>query len=166
MLKAILNNLKLYQLYQQEENSVRADMFVQSFINGSDWADEVTALDRISKLTKDDIVAFANKYLKDTNYAAIYKRQGQDPNEKKIAKPQITPIVMNRDTASAYLREIQQSQAQPIEPVFLDFSKDLNSSPPQAVYPCSTSRTPTTTSSRWSTSSTWAMTRTRHWERP
>ena len=125
MLKAILNNLKLYQLYQQEENSVRADMFVQSFINGSDWADEVTALDRISKLTKDDIVAFANKYLKDTNYAAIYKRQGQDPNEKKIAKPQITPIVMNRDTASAYLREIQQSQAQPIEPVFLDFSKDL-----------------------------------------
>ena len=29
-------------------------MFVESFINGSDWADEVTALDRMSKLTKED----------------------------------------------------------------------------------------------------------------
>ena len=33
-------------------------------------------------------------------HAVIYKRQGKDPNEKKMPKPEITPIVMNRDTAS------------------------------------------------------------------
>ena len=32
---------------------------------------------------------------------------------------------MNRDTASAFLREIQASNAEPIEPVFLDYSKDM-----------------------------------------
>ena len=51
-------------MQQLENNDARADMFVQSFVNGSDWADEVTALNRMSKLTKNDIVAFANKYLK------------------------------------------------------------------------------------------------------
>lgn len=125
MLEANINNFKLSLMQQLESNDARADMFVESFINGSDWADEVTALDRMSKLTKEDIVAFANQYLKDNNCAIIYKRQGKDPNEKKMSKPEITPIVMNRDTASAYLKAIQASTVQPIEPVFLDFSKDL-----------------------------------------
>lgn len=126
MLEANINNFKLYQMQQLENNDARADMFVESFVNGSDWADEVTALDRMSKLTKDDIVAFANKYLKDNNYAIIYKKQGKDPNEKKMSKPEITPIVMNRDTVSSFLKEIQVSVVQPIEPVFLDYSKDLS----------------------------------------
>ena len=112
MLEANINNFKLYQMQQLENNDARADMFVQSFVNGSDWADEVTALDRMSRLTKNDIVAFANKYLKDDNYAIIYKKQGKDPNEKKMSKPEITPIVMNRDTVSAFLKEIQASTVQ------------------------------------------------------
>ena len=128
MMEANINNFKLYQLYQTGSNAGRADWFVQSFVNGSNWADEVTSLDRMSKLTKEDIVAFANQYLKDDNYAVIYKRQGKDPNEKKIDKPQITPIAMNRDTASAFLKELQASAAAatPIEPVFLDYKKDLS----------------------------------------
>ena len=125
LLEANINNFKLYQQQQLEENNARADMFVDAFVNGSDWADEVTKIDRLSKLTKEDIVAFANKYLKDSNLAIVYKRQGKDPNEKKIAKPAITPIVMNRDTVSAFLKEIQQTEVAPIEPVFLDYQKDL-----------------------------------------
>ena len=80
----------------------------------------------MAKLTKADVVAFANKYLTDQNYAAIYKKQGQDPNEKKMTKPSITPIVMNRDVTSDFLSEIQNSNVKPIEPVFLDFKKDLS----------------------------------------
>ena len=126
MLEANINNFKLAQLQSMESNEGRADMFVSSFINGTDWKDEVNAIDRMSKLTKEDIVAFANKYLKENNYAAIYKKQGKDPNEKKMTKPEITPIISNRDVASPFLAEIQESAVQPIEPVFLDFKKDLN----------------------------------------
>lgn len=125
LLKGTINTMKLYMQRQLEENDSRADLFVQSFINGTEWADEVSALDRLSKFTKEDIVAFANQYLKDTNLAVLYKKQGPDPNEKKIAKPQITPIVMNRDTVSAFLKEIQQATIVPIEPQFLDYAKDL-----------------------------------------
>lgn len=124
MLEATINNFKLMEMRQLEYNSVRADMFVEAFINGIDWKDEVTSLDRMSKITKADIVAFANAHL-NNNYAVIYKREGKDPNEKKIDKPAITPIFMNRDTASVFLKEIQAATVAPIEPVFLDFEKDL-----------------------------------------
>lgn len=125
MLQANINNFKLYQIQNMESNEGRADMFVNSFINRTSWEDEVTSIDRIAQLTKAEIVDFANRYLKNDNYAAIYKKQGKDPNEKKMTKPEITPIVSNRDTASTFLTEIQNSTVQPIEPVFLDFQKDL-----------------------------------------
>lgn len=83
MLEANINNFKLGLMQQLEKNESRAQMFVNSFINGSNWADEVTALERMSKLTKSEIVAFANKYLNENNCAVIYKKRGQDPNERK-----------------------------------------------------------------------------------
>jgi predicted Zn-dependent peptidase len=124
MLEATINNFKRMQMQQLENNDARADMFVESFVHGVKWEDEVTSLERMSKITKQDIIAFAGAFLKD-NYVVIYKKQGKDPNEKKIDKPSITPIVMNRDVSSPFLLEIQQTPVQPVEPVFLDFNKDI-----------------------------------------
>lgn len=124
LIEASINNLKLNQMYRFESNMGRANLFVNAFINGIDWKDEVEHIGRLEKITKDDIVVFANTHFKD-NYAVIYKREGKDPNELKISKPDITPIVMNRDTSSLYLVEIQQTEVPPIEPVFLDFEKDM-----------------------------------------
>ncbi len=135
LLEGIINNHKLSIMRYIESNEGRADLFVNSFINGTEWADEVTALDRLSKLTKADIVALANKYLGDDNYAIVYKRQGKDPNEQKIDKPQITPIVMNRDTSSAFLKEIQTAEVKAIAPVFLDYRKDLTFATAKAGIP-------------------------------
>ncbi len=125
LIVATVNNLKLSQQQRLESNSARADMFVDAFVNGSEWRDAVGQLDRMSKITKQDIVDFANAHLTDSNYVVIYKRQGKDPNELKIAKPHLTPIFMNRDTTSAFLREVQAAVVAPIEPVFVDFEKDL-----------------------------------------
>ena len=125
LLKASVNNYKLRMEKAMEENGSRADFYVNSFINGTDWANEVTLLDRLSQLTKEDMVALANKYLGMDNYVVVYKREGKDPNEKKIAKPVITPIKMNRDTASVFMNEVTASVVEPIEPVFVDFKKDM-----------------------------------------
>lgn len=133
LLEANINNYKFGLMQMMDSNEGRADACVNSFINGTSWANEVTVLDRISKLTKKDIMEYANKYLSDSSYVAIYKHQGTDPNESKIDKPIITPIAMNRDTASTFLKEMQTAAAQvkPIEPVFIDFSKDLAISEPK-----------------------------------
>jgi predicted Zn-dependent peptidase len=58
---------------------------------------------------------------------AVHKEQGKAPQTAAISKPKITPILTNRDKQSAFLLEIQNeaAAAQPIEPVFVDFSKDM-----------------------------------------
>jgi predicted Zn-dependent peptidase len=126
LLAAGIANYKLQVQQMLEDNSSRADLFVSAFVNGQKWADMVNRVERMEQITKEDVLSFANKHLKENNYAVVYKRQGQDPNVKKIAKPAITPIFMNRDTTSAFLREIQASVVAPIEPVFVDFEKEMS----------------------------------------
>ncbi|WP_295940581.1 insulinase family protein [uncultured Alistipes sp.] len=126
LIQATINNYKTYMMKSYENNSSRAMLYLDSFINGSKWEDEVKQLDRMSKITKQDVVDWANKYLGEQSYAIVYKREGKDPNEQKIAAPKITPIVTNRDNQSAFLTEIQSSQVQPIEPVFVDYKKDMS----------------------------------------
>lgn len=124
-IKAVTANLKLQQQNALTSNAARADYYVDAFVNGVDWADEVAEMNNLDKVTKADVVAAANKYLGDNNYVVIYKRQGQDPNELKLAKPELTPIEMNRDKSSKFLTDIQNTAVEPIEPVFLDFDRDM-----------------------------------------
>ena len=135
LLQAAVNNFKRKLQLQLENNEDRADWFVQSFINGTSWKDEVKAISRLSKIDKQQIVELANKYLKNDNYAIIYKRQGKDPDEKKIGKPKITPIFSNRDTSSSFLREVQNTEVKPIEPVFVDYRKDMEKGVAKANIP-------------------------------
>lgn len=124
LLEASINNFKLEEMFRMDENRGRANAFVSAFISGRDWENVVGRLDRLSKVTKQQVVDFSNKYFGDS-YAVIYKREGKDPNELKMDKPSITPLAVNRDTASVFLKEVQATEVKPIEPVFLDFTKDM-----------------------------------------
>ena len=126
LIAAAVNNYKLEMMQYLDSNDGRADAYVQSFINGVEWKDEVAMFDRLSKITKEDVVRFANEKLGENSYAIIYKREGKDPNEQKIAKPEITPIVTNRDAQSEFLKAIAASEVKPIEPRFIDFEKDMD----------------------------------------
>ena len=126
LLAGTVNHLRLEQMKSLESNASRADMFVNSFINGTEWKDEVKSLERMSKITKEDIIKWAEKYLRDNNYAIVYKRQGEDKDLIKVAAPKITPIKSNRDMQSTFLAEITGTEVEPIEPVFVDYEKSLN----------------------------------------
>ena len=125
LVEATKANFKLELQTMMQSNNSRADMYVDAFVNGIDWADQVAEIKALENVTKDDIVRLANKYLGPENYIAINKKQGKDPNELKIGKPELTPIVMNREKSSPFLLEIQNSSVDPIEPVFVDFDRDL-----------------------------------------
>ncbi len=128
---ALVDAVKANMMLQLEksllENSDRADYYVEAFVNGEDWKDAVADINRLKDITKADVVAVANKYVGANNYAAISKRQGAPKDELKIAKPAITPIVTNRDTTSAFLRNLTGMTVEPIEPKFVDFQKELKS---------------------------------------
>ncbi len=127
LIPAIINNMKLNEMRSLENNRARTSMFERSFINGIDWKDCVGRIDRISALTKEDIVGFAQRHLTD-NFVTVFKRQGDDPNIKKIAKPEITAIPANRDKMSAFVKEIQDTEVEPIQPRFVNFKNDLTQS--------------------------------------
>lgn len=126
LIAATINNLKLSKMRMLERNSSRAQSYVDAFIAGIDWKDAVGEIDRLASVTKEDVVKFANEYLGENSYVIVYKRQGEDKEVQKIAAPAITPIVTNRNLQSDFLKEIQASQVKPIEPVFVDFEKEMS----------------------------------------
>ena len=125
LLASIINNMKLRFMRQCENSRMMVRAQVNCFINEIPWKDFVNEIDELSKISKDDLVTFANEHFKD-NYVQINKLEQRDPVDTRIAKPAITPIVMNRDVASQFLKDLQASQVEPIEPVFVDFQKDMS----------------------------------------
>ncbi len=128
MLDATVNNRRLGIIRGMESTGFMARMAVNSFICDIPWENVVKEADILSTITKEDIVKFANENLAD-NYVYVKKLQGKrDDDGSKIDKPAITPIFTNRDTSSLFLRTIQKEAAAvaPIEPVFVDFSRDMD----------------------------------------
>ncbi len=124
LLTAVVNNMKLEFIRKMESSGAMASSAVDCFVNGIAWGDFINTPERISAISKADLMAFVSDNFKD-NYVEIDKLEKKDPTDTRIAKPAITPIFTNRDTSSAFLREILSSEVKPIEPVFTDYSKDL-----------------------------------------
>ena len=125
LLPSVIANKKLNYYKSLDDNEERTNIMVDAFINDQKWEDVASKLDRQSKLTKQDIVDFAKKYLRDDNFVCVYKRMGEDNTLKKIEKPAITPIPANREYESDFVKEIKNAKVPDIQPQFLDFKKDL-----------------------------------------
>ncbi len=124
LMEAAINNLRLQEMRNVESASSRAAMLNMAFLNFRPYEDLIGYLDRLGKITKNDVVDFANKHLRNDNYAVVYKRQGQ-PNVEQVEKPAITPIHINRDAESPLLTKIKSANIKPVDPVFVDFEKDV-----------------------------------------
>jgi predicted Zn-dependent peptidase len=124
LLPAIINDLRLSEIKSSESNSGRTFSLLDGFIKEIPRSEEVKNIERLSKISKQDIIDFAKKNYND-NYVIVYKRNGTAPNVKKIVKPQITAVTMNRDDESAFLKKIVSEPTPTIQPVFLDYEKDI-----------------------------------------
>ncbi len=124
MLKAVIRNLKVDQIRQYESNDGRAFAMLDAFVLGQPWADYAGKLDAMSRLTKQEIVDFANRYY-NNDYLVVYKRSGEDKSIVKVEKPAITPVDVNRDDQSPFLKKVLGTPAPAIKPVFLDYKHDI-----------------------------------------
>ncbi len=125
MLEAAINNMKLSIMKRAESNNSRASQMAYAFVEHRSWGDVCNEINELSKITKKDIVDFANRLFNNNNYVIINKLKGEPEPILKVSKPPITPIEVGRDNESAFLKEIKDRQIQPIEPSYVDFSKDL-----------------------------------------
>ena len=127
LLEATINNLKLNIMKGAESNRSRAEQMAFAFAQHQSWGDVCNELNELAKITKSDIVEFANRICKNNNYVVVYKRQGTPDPVTKVKKPAITPIVVNRENESPFLASVKEvaANAKPIEPVFIDFKRDM-----------------------------------------
>ena len=125
LLTAAINNRKLRDMTSLESNTNRAMAMAFAYLSHQSWQDVVNETENMSLVTKEDVVDFAKRIFKKNNYVIVYKRQGEQRNVQKVDKPEITPVVMNRDVESNFLKEVKNMKVNPIEPVFVDFNKDM-----------------------------------------
>ena len=124
LMEACIKDLKLSEIRANENNSARTSQMTNSFILGMKWQDYVNRFNRLEKLTKADIVRFANERFKN-NYVVVYKRNGEDPNVMKVDKPSITPVSVNRAQVSDFTEKFLAEESPRLEPVFVDYQKEI-----------------------------------------
>ncbi|MEY8848983.1 M16 family metallopeptidase [Psychroserpens sp. XS_ASV72] len=126
MIDAVINDLKLNQTRQYENSSALASMYVDAFIKHEDWKNRVKFLDDLRSISKEELVAFAKDFYKD-NYVITYKRQGEDTSIVKVENPGITPVNLNRDKSSEFLKNFNTVESQPLQPKFVDYKEEIQS---------------------------------------
>lgn len=126
LLKAIVNNFRLFEIQGLDNNNSRATSMMDAFVKhrGNNWKEDVEFINEMSKVTKQQVVDFVNKYFND-NYVLIYKRKGESKSTEKVEKPAITPVEVNREAQSDFLKYIHTMPATPVKPQWLDYEKDI-----------------------------------------
>ena len=119
---AIINDFKKNEKASLEFNQARVSMMRDSFIQGAEWDYHVAELDRMSELTKQDVVDVANKYF-GNDYVAVYRVDGQ--NEiPEVEKPQIDPVNIDSSQQSEFAARILAMEYDEIEPTFVEADRD------------------------------------------
>ncbi|HWY10278.1 MAG TPA: insulinase family protein [Bacteroidia bacterium] len=124
LLGAAITELKLQKTKELEDNGSRAMAMLNAFKNDISWQDAVNTTERLSKITKKEIMEFA-KANYNNNYVIAYKRMGEDKNIEKVEKPAITPVEVDRENSSPFVKNIVTSKTKPIEPKYIDYDKDI-----------------------------------------
>nr|WP_319397798.1 insulinase family protein [uncultured Carboxylicivirga sp.] len=124
LLKAV--KLEMIRRNQQrlEDSRYRAYYIGDVFVNGENWDDKVFYADKIDAITKEDVVAVANKYFGD-NYLVFQSRMGF-PKKDKVKKPPYKPVKpSNTEKHSEYFDQIANMPSLPSEPHFITEGEDF-----------------------------------------
>ena len=126
LIDAVINDLKLSQIRSFEDASGVAYEYVNAFVHFQDWKSRVDVFDRMRKITKQDLVDFANDFYGD-NYVVVYKRQGEVKDLVKVENPGITPIALNRDKKSVFVQNFEEIESPELKPEFIDYKSAIKS---------------------------------------
>lgn len=125
LIQATVNNQLVDKLREQENPMSMAFTLNDLFGSGTSWEEYLKRSEKMSQISKKDVVQFANKWFGD-NHMTVYKLTGQDTTVQKVQKPAITSLEINRAAQSDFLKQLAETPNPPLKPVFLDYEKDIN----------------------------------------
>ncbi len=125
LFEAVITDMKLTKTKELEENRSRGGIMLDAFVNQTKWQQQTDFIERISKITKQELIDFANRTFNENNYVVVYKRVGKDNNVQKVEKPAITAVEVDRENQSPFLKKVVETPSTPLEPRFIDYDKDI-----------------------------------------
>ncbi|MEN9521803.1 MAG: hypothetical protein RL065_180 [Bacteroidota bacterium] len=120
-----ITNMKVQEMRSMESNSGRAFSIMSAFIHDMDFNAIINRFEIMKKFTKQDVMKFAKENFTN-DYTVVYKKTGEDKVTKKVEKPAITPVSVNREDQSAFLKEIISTPTQSIAPQFVDYNSAIS----------------------------------------
>lgn len=122
IMKSFLANKKLSFQSNVESSTFVAMGLMSSFVKNRCelWNREMSEVQTMSKLTKQDLIDVANKYF-GNGYVLLYKKRGENKEKAKVDKPPITPVVTNSDKQSDFLTKFIALPVSPVKPQWIDF---------------------------------------------
>ncbi len=123
LIEAIINDLTLSQIQSLESSKAVAYDYMYSFVYNQPWEDRLQKLNKLKKITKQQVIDFANAFYKE-NYVVVNKEVGEDPNQVKVENPKITPVTVNRDQVSEFATKFNLMVSDSLEPQQINY-KDL-----------------------------------------
>ncbi|MCY3688719.1 MAG: insulinase family protein [Gammaproteobacteria bacterium] len=122
IIAAIVNDFAKNEKAGLESNNARVVRMRDSFIRGVDWDYRVAELDRMSGLTRTDVVEVANRYF-GGEFVAVHQVNAQH-EVPPVEKPVIDPVEIDPTRQSDFASRILAMEAAPIEPVFVEQDRD------------------------------------------
>lgn len=135
LFRAVITDLKLQQTQSLESNRARAYKIMNAFVNDYEWQRVVERLNRVSSISKQELINYVSRFFTPENYVVVYKREGEDKNVQKVEKPTITPVEVDRENSSQFVKDIIAAKPQNIEPKFLDYTTDIKQTSIRAGIP-------------------------------
>lgn len=126
LISSIVKDEKKSQMRQAEYNSWKSRTLIDGFIFDKPWDYYANYYDNMAKITKSEVVAWANEHLKN-NYVAVHKTKGER-TPLRLEKPAITAIQVNRGEKSEFRKKLEKKKSDRLTPLFADFSKDIQRS--------------------------------------
>jgi len=121
LLPAIITNMRAEEARSNENNQSRSSDMLEAEILGIPYASEVSRIDRLAKINKQQVIDFVRKWYGE-NYVIVYKRSGVDASIVKVVKPAITPVATNSDKQSDFVKKLIAAAPAETAPVFIDFN--------------------------------------------
>lgn len=123
ILPAVINDFKKKEKEDRESNAKRVEMMRDTFLSFVEWEVTERAIEELEKLSKEDVVRVAKKYLGE-NYVAGFRIDAQH-ELPSIEKPDIDPLKIDPDKESEFMRQVGSLPYEPFEPKFVEEGKDF-----------------------------------------
>ncbi len=117
---------RLYHDYQKqiEDCESRAMSIAETFSKGISWEEEMDYINQVERVTKQDVMRVANKYMGE-NYFVLESKTGF-PKKDILKKPDYKPVLTEQKEESVYAKKFKEIKESHTEPRFLDFDKDAS----------------------------------------